>query len=268
EGALPPAEGSEADHEGRRRRRRSGRGRGDRDRPEGGNEGVDEIGAQGSTEPAEARERPAAAAAGVSAEAGQPSATQASSAERAATEPAGEGAAGPAAGAEGEAPAEGAEREGGRRRGRGRDRFRRERRPDDAGAQPELEGIAGEPAAAEAPVAFAAPVSAEAPLATSAPAASPAAAAPAPAIVVAERFELPMGELQRIAETAGLQWVNSDPEKIAAAQAAIAAEPVPVHVPREPRPPVVVDEGPLILVETRQDLAQVQLPFERQSGAG
>jgi len=35
-----------------------------------------------------------------------------------------------------------------------------------------------------------------------------------------------------------------------------------VHVPRE-RPPVVqLDEGPLILVETRRDLAELKLPFE------
>ena len=42
---------------------------------------------------------------------------------------------------------------------------------------------------------------------------------------------------------------------------AIAAEPKPVHVPRE-RPPVVqVDEGPLVLVETKRDLRNLQLPF-------
>ena len=45
--------------------------------------------------------------------------------------------------------------------------------------------------------------------------------------------------LQQIATASGLQWVNSDAEKIAAAQAAIAAEPKPVHVPRE-RPPAVI----------------------------
>jgi ribonuclease E len=84
---------------------------------------------------------------------------------------------------------------------------------------------------------------------------------------VPTRFELPIDELQRIAGTAGLQWVNSDPDKIAAAQAAIAAEPAPVHVPRERKPVVVVDEGPLILVETRQDLSQMKLPFERQENA-
>jgi ribonuclease E len=51
-----------------------------------------------------------------------------------------------------------------------------------------------------------------------------------------------------------LEWVNSDADRIAAAQAAIAAEPKPVHVPRERSPVVVMDEGPLVLVETRKDL--------------
>ena len=50
-----------------------------------------------------------------------------------------------------------------------------------------------------------------------------------------------------------LSWVNSDADKIREAQAAIAAEPKPVHVPRERPPVVVVDEGPLVLVETRKD---------------
>jgi ribonuclease E len=49
---------------------------------------------------------------------------------------------------------------------------------------------------------------------------------------------------------------------VAQAQAAIAAEPRPVHVPREPKPAVVLDEGPLILVETRKDLRELTLPFE------
>ena len=43
---------------------------------------------------------------------------------------------------------------------------------------------------------------------------------------------------------------------------AIAAEPKPIHVPRERPPVVVVDEGPLILVETRKDLGQVKMPFD------
>jgi ribonuclease E len=60
--------------------------------------------------------------------------------------------------------------------------------------------------------------------------------------------------LHAIAQGSGLEWVNSDADRIAAAQAAIAAEPKPVHVPRERPPVVVMDEGPLVLVETRKDL--------------
>jgi len=91
----------------------------------------------------------------------------------------------------------------------------------------------------------------------------------APAVVAAQEakpapapFVLPMGELQAIAQSAGLEWVNSDAEKIRIVQEAIASEPKPVHVPRERKPAVVLDEGPLILVETRKDLNQITLPFE------
>ena len=73
---------------------------------------------------------------------------------------------------------------------------------------------------------------------------------------------LPIAALQGIAEVSGLQWVNSDTDKIRAAQAAMAAEPVPVHVARERPARVVVDQGPLVLVETRKDLSQLKLPFE------
>jgi ribonuclease E len=39
-------------------------------------------------------------------------------------------------------------------------------------------------------------------------------------------------------------------------------------VPRERKPLVVIDEGPLVLVETRKDLSQLKLPFEQpQAGA-
>ena len=70
-----------------------------------------------------------------------------------------------------------------------------------------------------------------------------------------------MASLMQVAEGSGLQWVNSDPEKIAQVQAAIAAEPKVEHIPRF-RPPVVVhDEGPLVLVETRKDLSDMKLPF-------
>jgi ribonuclease E len=79
----------------------------------------------------------------------------------------------------------------------------------------------------------------------------------------AQPFTLPVHDLEQIAITAGLAWVNSDATKVAAVQAAIAAEPKPVHVPRE-RPPVVVfDEGPLVLVETRRDLSAMTFSFDR-----
>lgn len=75
-------------------------------------------------------------------------------------------------------------------------------------------------------------------------------------------FELPLSELLEVAQASGLQWVNSDADKIAAAQAAMAAEPKPIHVPRERPPAVALDDGPLILVETRRDLREMTLPFE------
>jgi len=74
-------------------------------------------------------------------------------------------------------------------------------------------------------------------------------------------YQLPLDSLQEVAQTSGLVWVNSDADKIAAVQAAIAAEPKPVHVPRERPPAVVVNEGPLVLVETRKDLKDMNLPF-------
>ncbi|MBQ0958388.1 Rne/Rng family ribonuclease [Ideonella sp. 4Y11] len=93
------------------------------------------------------------------------------------------------------------------------------------------------------------------------PAAAPSVAQPARV----EPYVLAMDDLQRVAEAAGLAWVNSDADKVAAVQAAIAAEPRPVHVPRERPPLLIVDEGPLILVETRKDLSQVSLPFDRDA---
>ncbi|MFZ9337848.1 MAG: Rne/Rng family ribonuclease [Limnohabitans sp.] len=75
-------------------------------------------------------------------------------------------------------------------------------------------------------------------------------------------FTLPMVQLQQVAQSSGLEWINSNPERVALIQAAIAAEPRPVHVPRERPAPLVLDEGPLILVETKRDLSQLHMPFE------
>ncbi len=186
----------------------------------------------------------------------------------------------------------------GRRDRRSRDRYGRDRRergdqrpardaeaPQDEAAQPSMfdgfrtsavaqpvaaatvdapavtQDVAPAPSAAPAP----APAPAAAPRAT-APAAAPVQPAPAAkALPRVQAFELPVDELARIAESSGLQWVNSDAARIAAAQAAIAAEPKPVHVPRERPPVVVLDEGPLVLVETRRDLREMTLPFEQNA---
>ena len=95
---------------------------------------------------------------------------------------------------------------------------------------------------------------------------APAAAAPvapAPALPIRiEPYTLPTADLQAVASGAGLEWVNSDIEKIRTVQAAMAAEPQPIRVPREPRRQALVDDGPLVLVETRKDLSQLKLPFE------
>ncbi|MBV8250041.1 MAG: Rne/Rng family ribonuclease [Comamonas sp.] len=101
-----------------------------------------------------------------------------------------------------------------------------------------------------------------------APAAEPVAAEPAaPATPKVQAYELPIAQLQDLAAASGLQWINSDADKIAAVQAAIAAEPKPVRIPRERPPVVVLDEGPLVLVETRKDLSLMQLPFEKEEQA-
>jgi ribonuclease E len=87
-----------------------------------------------------------------------------------------------------------------------------------------------------------------------------------PAVV--EPFVLPLDSLQAVAESAGLQWVNSDADKIAAVREAMEKEPPVAHVPRERKALPVVDEGPLVLVETRKDLSQFKLPFDNAQGGG
>ena len=109
-------------------------------------------------------------------------------------------------------------------------------------------------AAAAAPLA-AAKTEAPAPTAVTTP------AAPSKGLPTVSSFDLPIDALAQIAQSSGLVWVNSDAAKVAAVQAAIAAEPKPVRVPRERPPAVVIDEGPLVLVETRKDLNTLKVPF-------
>ena len=109
--------------------------------------------------------------------------------------------------------------------------------------------------------AHASAVLASAPAPASAPAVVKATSAPT-GMPKVQAFALPLSELAEVAQQSGLNWVNSDTAKVAAVQAAIAAEPQPVHTARE-RPPVVqLEDRPLVLVETRRDLRNVTLPFE------
>ena len=72
-----------------------------------------------------------------------------------------------------------------------------------------------------------------------------------------------MQDLSQVAQSSGLQWVNSDAGKIAEVQAAIAAEARPIHIPRERQAVAASTDGPLVLVETKRDLASMPLPFEK-----
>ena len=176
---------------------------------------------------------------------------------------------------------------------RSRDRYGRDRRDRNGGGRAR-DGAEGTDALAE-PAPAAAPVSQEAATPTPAPSPAPAApdvvvtqpsavappevpqaAAPAPvalapapattdALPRVAAYALPMGDLQQIAQAAGLEWINSDATRVAQAQASIAATPVAPHVPREPKPSALPDDGPLMLVETRRDLKNMALPFDTQA---
>lgn len=165
--------------------------------------------------------------------------------------------------AETTAPADGGNDNREPREKRSRDRYGRERGPrgdrtersdeprQNADAAPETQAAQQPAAERVAPVA--------------APVAAPAAAASAMPKVTT--FELPKASLEQVAQQSGLQWVNSDPQRIALVQAAIAAEPKAIHVPRERPEPVTIDEGPLVLVETKRDLSNMTLPFEEATKA-
>ena len=239
-----PTSGLLADEkQGRRRRRRGGRGgRGEGHEAEAGQETLDGQSDAPASESAETSAAP-----------------QAANADSALDTPADDQ-------AEGHAQEE---------RSRRRRRPRRERSEEEgagAGAQAQAEPAADAVAEAQAPAAAShaaspeqlelTPPQAEQPIVV-AEAAAPAAPTPAPAPAAPLRIKLPLKDLQQLAETAGLQWVHSDADKISAVQAAMAAEPKPVRVPRERPPLMVLDQGPLVLVETKKDLSQVKLPFDQ-----
>ena len=236
---LDQGEGTGEQREGGRRRRRGGRGRGER-----------EEGQQALTEATSSNDELLESTDGAQAEGDRP-----------------------------EAEGENGE---GRRRSR-RDRNRRGERRDrvegeQAGEQTDVEAPAAAMEAA-APteglsLTLPAPSADTGPFTLAEPAPAPAAsleaevvdAAPAvetpAAQAVPAPYVLPLTDLAELARGVGLEWINSDEEKIRVVQEIIANEPKPVRVPRERKPALVLDEGPLILVETRKDLNQVQLPFD------
>jgi ribonuclease E len=82
-----------------------------------------------------------------------------------------------------------------------------------------------------------------------APAAAPIQAAPvsaAPIVVQTPRVD--QATLHAIVQTAGLQWVETDPARVA--QALASQRVVPVKLGREPKPKAAVSSQPLVQVET------------------
>ena len=248
---------TDSEREGRRRRRRGNRG--GRDRSDVATTG-DVADQDAGTAPTDAEDRPPQEAldneAAVRADAsGSTEADAAAAQALPSDETAREGAA-----------------EGGRRRGRGRDRTRSERAPDagPAASADQTAGADGSETAA-GPASGSAEATDDGTRVKAGADAAPETSAErgierSRTAVRVEPYVLPLEALQQLAEQAGLHWAHSDPERIAAAQAAIAAQPAPVHVPRERRPAVMIDEGPLVLVETRKDLSQMRLPFEAAQG--
>jgi ribonuclease E len=133
-----------------------------------------------------------------------------------------------------------------------------------AAAQPVAQSVA--PHAEEAPLATteAAPAAAASSslivkTVEKAAVATTSAAEPAPAPAAAA-YALPVDALQATAQAAGLQWVQSNADAIRRVQEELAAQPAPIHVPRERKPAPKLDDGPLILVETARPLPTLQLP--------
>ncbi len=83
----------------------------------------------------------------------------------------------------------------------------------------------------------------------------------APAVLPrAQAFSLPVEQLAGLAEGAGLQWIQSDRDRVSAVQQAIAAEPIEPRLARDRVPVQLPDDGALVLVETRKALPELRLP--------
>jgi ribonuclease E len=129
--------------------------------------------------------------------------------------------------------------------------------------QRELAPAATESIAPAEPVGTAS-VASPKPAVAATPIAGAAATAPAArALPKVQSYDLPLQDLAQVASSSGLQWVNSDVSKIAEVQAAMAAEVKPVHVPRQRPAAPQLNASPLVLVETKRDLRDMNLPFEQ-----
>ena len=76
----------------------------------------------------------------------------------------------------------------------------------------------------------------------------PASLAPSAPIVVPAPVH-DKASLHAIVQSAGLSWVETDPERVASAMA--NQRIVPIKLGRERKPPVVISDSPLVQVETR-----------------
>ncbi|CAB3827451.1 Rne/Rng family ribonuclease [Achromobacter ruhlandii] len=104
------------------------------------------------------------------------------------------------------------------------------------------------------PAVTAAPVEPEAAPAPAPVAAAPVAATPAsaqPIVVPATAPSAKAQALHEVVNAAGLQWVETDPERHAQTQLRIAAAHTPARLGRERKPVAPVSNEPLVQVETR-----------------
>lgn len=76
---------------------------------------------------------------------------------------------------------------------------------------------------------------------------APSLAASAPIVIPAPVHD--KVALHAIVQSAGLRWVETDPERVARAMA--NQHIVPIKLGRERKPPVVISDAPLVQVETR-----------------
>ena len=133
------------------------------------------------------------------------------------------------------------------------------------GAEASTVAVQGAPSVAPAPIVVPVEAIVGEVVAPAAVAAAPAETAPVAGLPKVASYTLPADALITVASSVGLQWVQSDAAKVAQVQAQIAAEPKPVHVPRERPVLPPLSTEPLILVETRKDLAAVSFPFDQSA---